>query len=220
MANLSQDKKSITLWFLILVSWTAGISWGYQTPVLFSTPLIFGFLLASYQYFEVKKITNLALYTLLLGTIIYFVAYQKPYGNPMRHSLTYEVADLFPKLKFIKVGKDTHDKYTEFASLVSKYGSNFKTLPGMPLSNYLTNTISPIKIDWVINAETNNENNLIIKDLGFKKTIIFMEKNSLFIDVSNSKEKFNSSVAYFIKTNWQKVDSTNYFEIYKIKEPM
>lgn len=217
LANFSIEKKWFTLWFLTLISWCASISWGYQTPVLFSTPLLFGFLLASNQFFGIKKIGNLALYTLLLGSITYFVAYQKPYCNPVRHLLTYKIDHLFPKMKHINVGKATHDKYTEFSSLVTKYGVNFKTLPGMPLSNYLTNTNSPIKIDWVFNAETNNENQNIIIELGLKKTVIFMEKSPQLIDVSDSKEKFNSSVAYFIKKNWQKVDSTNYFEIFKVK---
>ena len=87
----------------------------------------------------------------------------------------------------------------------------------MPLSNYLSNTKSPIKIDWVFNAETNNENQSIINELTAKKTIIFMEKNPQFIHIENSKEKFNSSIAYFIKKNWMKIDSTKYFEIYRLK---
>jgi hypothetical protein len=120
-------------------------------------------------------------------------------------------------MKYINVSKETHDKYTEFSYLVAKYGVNFKTLPGMPLSNYLTCTNSPIKIDWVFNAETNNENQNIINELGFKKTIVFMEKSPQLIGVSDSKEKFNSTVAYFIKNNWQKIDSTIYFEIYKLE---
>ncbi len=218
IANLSIEKKWITLWILTLISWCASISWGYQTPVLFSMPLLFGFLLASNQFFEVNKIGSLAIYILVFGSTTYFVAYQKPYCNPVRQLLTYKIDDLFPKMQYINVSKEIHDKYSEFSSLVTKYGVNFKTLPGMPLSNYLTNTNSPIKIDWVFNAETNNENHNIITELEFKKTIIFMEKNPQLIVVTDSKEKFNSTVAYYIKNNWLKIDSTYYFEIYKHDE--
>lgn len=216
--NKSREKKWFTLGFLTLVSWCASISWGYQTPVFFSMPLIFGFFLVSHQYFEVEKMTKLALYTLFIGTITYFIAYQSPYCNPLRAQLTYKIDDLFPKLKYIKVGRETHDKYTEFSLLINKYGNNFKTLPGMPLSNYLTNTNSPLKIDWVFNAETSNKNDEIIKDLILKKTIIFMEKKPLIISVtSDLNEKYNSSVSYIIKTNWMKIDSTTYFDIYRSK---
>ena len=217
LENLSYKKEYITLWILISISWCASISWGYKTPVLFSTPLLFGFLLVSNHYFGLKKVNTLALYSLLLGTITYFIAYQKPYCNPIKQTLTYRIDDLFPKMKYINVSKETHDKYTEFYFLIKKYGTNYKTLPGMPLSNYLSNTKSPIKIDWVFNAETNNENQSIINELTAKKTIIFMEKNPQFIHIENSKEKFNSSIAYFIKKNWMKIDSTKYFEIYRLK---
>jgi hypothetical protein len=214
LANLSLEKKWVTLLFLIVISWSASISWGYKTPVLFSTPLLFGFLLVSQQFFKIK-IGILALYTLFIGSLTYLIAYQKPYCNPLRQSLTYNIGHIFPKMKHINVGKETYDKYKEFSVLIVKYGMNFKTLPGMPLANYLTNTNSPVKIDWIFNAETNNENQNIINELGLKKTIIFVEKSPQLIHVSDSKTKFNSSVTYFIKKNWLKIDSTNYFEIYK-----
>jgi hypothetical protein len=165
MDNLLWNKKIITLWFLVLISWTASISWGYPTPVLFSIPLVFCFLLISNKYFGVNNVFKLTLFTLFISTIAYFIAYQKPYCCQMRNHLNYELSDLFPKLKYIKVDRDTHDKYTELASLVNKYGPNFKTLPGMPLANFLTKTNSPIKIDWVFDSETNYENAPIIKTL-------------------------------------------------------
>jgi len=217
IANFAVEKKWISLWFLTLLSWCASISWGYQTPVLFSIPLLFGFFIASYQYFKINNLTTLAIYTLLIGTITYYVAYQKPLGNPVRHDLNYEISDIFPKLKFIKVGKDIHDKYHELRSLTNKYGNNFKTLPGMPLSNYLTNTTSPIPIDWVFNAETNNNDDDILNILSQKRPVVFIEKEPQMISVTNLKGKFDSPLTYFIKSNWIKVDSTNYFDIYKIK---
>jgi len=217
IANFALEKKWIILWFLTLLSWCASISWGYQTPVLFSTPLLFGFFVASYQYFKIINLAKLAIYTLLIGTLTYYVAYQKPFCNPVRHDLNYEISDIFPKLKFIKVGKDTHDKYHELKYLVNKYGNNFKTLPGMPLSNYLTNTTSPIPIDWVINAETNNNDDDILNVLSQKRPVVFIEKEPQIISITNLKGKFTSPVTYLIKSNWIKVESTKYFDIYKIR---
>jgi len=216
LLNFIMQKNYLTLILLITLSWCSSISWSHLNPAFFSVPLIFGFLLISKEYFAVKNIKNLLMYTLFLGTITYFCALQKPYANPLRKDIIYSLDNLFPKLKNIKVGKNTYEKYHEFDALVKKYGTNFKTLPGMPLSNYLTNTNSPINIDWVFNAETGKYNNQIIKTLQDKNTIIFMEKKPAFISVTNSiEDMFNSWVTYYIKTNWQKIDSTNYFEIYK-----
>lgn len=212
------EKNRITLIFLTILSWCSSISWGHQSPSFFSVPLIFGFLMISIKYFDVKNISRLVTYMLVLGTITYYCAMQKPYGNPVKKNITYSLSDIFPKLNNILVSKETYEKYHEFSILVKKYGINFKTLPGMPLSNYLTNTKSPINIDWVFNAETGTYNNQIISILQQKKTIIFLEKKPLFISVTNSTDKYNSLVTYYIKTNWKKIDSTNYFDIYKFEK--
>jgi hypothetical protein len=89
----------------------------------------------------------------------------------------------------------------------------------MPLANYLTNTKSPLTIDWVFNAEVNNDNTDVLNILSTKRTFIFMEKEPQLIKISNIPEKFHSSLSYFITLNWAKIDSTKYFDVYKIKTP-
>lgn len=217
LSNLNRLKVFLPLWFLLSISWCASISWGYAMPVLFSTPLIYGFILVSNQYFDVKNVTKLAISILCLGSIVYFIAYQKPYCNPIRSELKYDLSNIFPKLSYIKVSKETFDKYNELFLLHKKYGDNFKTLPGMPLSNYLTDTQSPINIDWVINAETSNHNDDLINILKAKNTIIFIEKIPQLISVDSTNNKFNSSVTFYIKNNWNKIDECNNFEVYRYK---
>jgi len=216
--NVALTKKWITLILLTGLAWCSSISWGFQTPAFFCTPLIFTFLLVAKKYFTVKRINILGIYMLLVGSLAYFCTFQKPHLNPLRKDIIYSLDDLFPKLKNIKVGKDTYYKYHELHNLINKYGNNFKTLPGMPLANYLTNTNSPIVIDWVFNAETGFYNNQIINTLQNKNTIIFMETPCNTNINSDTVEKSNSYVAYVIKTKWIKVDSSSYFGIYKFKK--
>ena len=210
------ERRYILLSFLTLLSWCAGISWGLATPVLFSAPLIFVFFLFSKRYFHIENMSRLAVFTLILGTITYFTAYQKPYCNPARKELKYELSDIFPKFGCIKAGPLTYEKYAEFKDLVEEYGTNFKTLPGMPLSNFLTNTKSPIALDWVSNGETNNKNSGIINELMSKGTVIFVEREPQLTTVTTSVDKFNSSVTYYIASHWNKVDSTKHFLVYKL----
>ena len=87
--NFVLDKKWYVLIVLILISWCASISWGYQTPVLFSTPLLYCFFVLSQKLWTLNKINNLIVYTLFVGTVTYFIAYQKPYCNPKRSNLIY-----------------------------------------------------------------------------------------------------------------------------------
>lgn len=213
--NFKIENKWASLWFLSLLAWCSGISWGAMTPVLFSTPLLFGFFLLSFQYFGLKNMSRLTIFTILIGIFTYHIAYLKPVCNPLRKELTYEVSDIFPKLSHIKVGKDMYEKYHEFKLLADKYGNNFKTLPGMPLSNYLTNTKSPLPMDWVANGEANNKNERVLNALFDKNPVVFVEKEPALISVLNNDDKNNSSVTYFVKLNWIKIDSTQHFYVYK-----
>lgn len=215
--NFRMEKNWLSFGFLALLSWCSGISWGAQTPVLFSVPLLFGFFMIAFQYFNIKNVSRLAAFTLMTGIFTYYVAYQKPVCNPLRKDLNYELSGIFPKLKHLKVGADIYDKYNEFHSLVLKYGTNFKTLPGMPLANYLTDTKSPLAIDWVANAEIGNGTKKLINTLSEKNVTVFMERKPPLISVDSTQNKFNSSVSYFIKTNWIRIDSTRYFYVYKNK---
>ncbi len=205
----------VAMCVLVLIGWCASISWGYQSPAIFSTPLLYIFLIVSHRFLDVKNVYRLAHYALFCGLITYLIAYQKPYCNPARATLHYSIAHLFPKMQGIRVSKEAHDKYTDFYHLVRKYGDNFKTLPGMPLSNYLTNTHSPIPLDWVGNGGSEKAIQPLEEVLAQKKTIVFAEKNPHLIRVTNSDNKFHSYVTWFIKNNWQKIDSTTHFEVYR-----
>lgn len=218
IVNFSFEKKWLSLLLLTVLSWSAGISWGYVTPAYFSTPLLFAFLLFSHQFFFIRNLTKLAAFLLLAGTITYFVAYQKPYCNPKRNQLTYKLDTLFPRLSGIYVGQDTYEKYHDFKHLHDKYGNNFKTLPGMPLSNYLTGTDSPLSIDWVYNIETNNQHEEVIQMLTQKKTTAFVEKHPQLITITDREGKFNSYVTSFVKKNWVLVESTSFFDVYQSVE--
>ena len=111
-----------------------------------------------------------------------------------------------------------YDWVSNSIKYISRYGDNFKTLPGMPLSNYLTNTQSPLNIDWVLNAETANQNYEIVNILTKKDFRVFIEKYPQLVSVTESDGKFNSSVTYFIKSNWVQVESTQFFDVYKAVE--
>ena len=67
--------------------------------------------------------------------------------------------------------------YLDLKQLAEKYGSNFKTLPAFPQSSFLTKTIPPLPLDWVVNRETNQDNTLVFKSLKGKQPILFIQKS-------------------------------------------
>jgi len=218
LLNFSKEIKWSVLLLLITISWCSGFSYGaqIQTPAFFSTPLVFGFFMVSDQYFQIKNQKKLIYFVLITVTIVYFISNQKNIYNNYRSKCTYDLGYVFPKLKFIKADKETYQQHIDLKELCKKYPSNFKTMPGMPLSNYLTNTISKFPVDLVQNLPMiENYNNILINDLNKIKPVVFIERKLNCILMIDSEPSFTSSTAFFVINNWNKIDSTEYFYVYK-----
>jgi len=215
LINFTSEIKWSALFFLILLSWCAGISWGYPTPVFFSTPLIAGFFLVAKQYFRFGSLKKLIYYVLILSTIVYYIGYQVPMRDSPRKELTYKLDKIFPKMKYIRTDNETFQKYSNLKELYEKYPVNFKTMPGMVLSNYLTNTIPPLAIDLVIDNGVKNINDVLIPSYEEKKPVLFIEKSPVLFTIDNPNAKWRSSFTFWAMNNLVKIDSNQYFNVYK-----
>ncbi len=212
----------ITLCFLLSLSWCVSLSWGYQTPVIFSAPLMFGILWINGELgFRHLRFFS---YFLLIGGIISFsVAYYYcpnhiaiiPTRDSTRPELTYDMGKIFPKLSCIRSDKETFEKYTELKSLAGKYGNNFKTLPGIPFSNYLTDTKSPIRLDWPMEREINNHTDSIIQQLNSSDCYAFVESDQ-FTPAKSILYGWGSTS--YVVDNWKMIEETNYFRVYHMED--
>lgn len=205
-----KKNEYLLLMLLLTLSWCASISQGYQTPIHFSLPLVFGMYVIIFSEKEYKKFPIIpAAFSLVLILIIFWFGYQNLYRDSNRNQLSYKMEAVFPQLKFIKSDKRTFDKYSELKDLSEKY-SKFTVLPSMTLAHYLTKTVNPIGTDWALDVEINDEAEKLLKQLERKKTFVFLEKNT------ESPEGFEGyKIMDLIKKNWIVINETNDFVVYK-----
>lgn len=205
---LRKDKRFLLLVLLLLLSWSASISNGYQTPIHFSIPMVASLYLMFFSYKSKTISLPIAgsIIFIYLGT--FYLGYQTLYRDSTRNKLTYSMEKVFPQLKFIKSDKGTYEKFMELKKLSDAY-KNFTVIPSMTLAHYLTNTINPIGIDWPLDVEINNESSKLIQQLLDKNTTVFME-NSGF----TKKELEGYEIKTYIENNWQLQEKTEYFTVY------
>ncbi len=211
---LKSDAPENRALILLAVLWMSAISWGYNLPILFAIPVIYAIIEYANQFspsFNLRQKRYLNLYAIIGLLLIFRLAYQFVYRDGNRNEMTYKMEEIFPKLKYIYSDQDTYDKYADLKNLNVKYGDDFKTLPSFPLSNYLTNTNSPLPLDWVFNAETNGQNNQIYQALENFNGYIFMEK--AYIDKIENMPKYE--VSKYVLTHYKLVEKTPNFFIYK-----
>jgi hypothetical protein len=163
------------------ISWCAAVSWGYNLPILFAIPWVW----AGMEWTRVlesglkpvsvsKSLGFLMLVSLLLA---FRVGYEFVYRDGRRSNMTESMGAVFPRLSGIYSDPETAELYKDLKVLAARYGPNFKTMPAFPQANFLTNTRPALPLDWVVNRETNNDNQLVFKDLKEKHPIVFIQKS-------------------------------------------
>lgn len=170
LVPLLRDRRLNTgAFFLLAISWCASISWGYNLPVLFSVPLVWGVMeitellsgnsgLKRY-YFRY----NIILAFLLL--LVFRTGYEFVYRDGLRTNMTEDMGSIFPQLSGIRSDTATAALYRDLKELDARYHGQYAVLPAFPYASYLTGSAPPLPLDWVVNRETNGENKKVYERL-------------------------------------------------------
>lgn len=214
-ARWLHSQGSLLLLAMLAVAWCAGISWGYATPMLYFSPILFGFFygLKEEMEFRVPRYFYGLVCFLLIWT--FAILYQYPYREEARDHITYPLAEVFPRMAGIYGGEFIFRKSQTLASLHRTHGHAYTVLPAYPLAHYLTNSIPPIPIDWAHNAEMDYARNRdwMLRELHTHTRVVFIEKDKLsqLADTSG----YGSALALYVRTQWQLIEENEYFEVYK-----
>jgi hypothetical protein len=164
---------------LFAVSWCAAVSWGYNLPILFSTPWVFAALEISgrlrQQACPRLRLNWLNVCSLIMLLAVFRLGYEFVYRDGRRSEMNAPMGAGFPQLSGIYSTLEKSQLYLELKNLAAHY-PNFKTLPAFPQANFLTKTRPPLPLDWVVRRETNGDNTLILKNLRENQPVLFIEK--------------------------------------------
>lgn len=167
---------------LLAISWCASVSWGYNLPVLFATPWVFAALEISGRLWQRAR-PGLRLYplniaVLVLLLLVFRLGYEYVYRDGPRSAMHTPLGPIFPALQGIYASPEKADLYQDLKNLAARY-PNFKTLPTLPQASFLTGTYPPLPLDWVVNRETNGDNDGVIRSLEQNRPFLFIEKSWL-----------------------------------------
>ena len=172
-------KDNLKPLLLLIISWCTAISWGYNLPIFFGVPLVWGVMewqtvlksgTPENQAFPLRTVSVFVLLLWVFGYAHLFI-----YRDGKRSEMTKPMGQVFPQLSGIYSDKETFARYKELKILSSRY-PNFKTVPAFLSANYLTKTKPPVTIDWLIDEEINEANVLVMNSFIHTKPILFLEK--------------------------------------------
>ena len=175
-----------TFGLLLAISWCSAVSWGYNLPILFALPGMWAVLEISRQlhaqvvpdrWHRPAAWASILALTALLGVFRY--GYEFVYRDGRRSTMTENMGAIFPALSGIYSDVETAALYRELRSLAARYGPDFKTLPAFPQANFLTGTVPPLPLDWVVTREMNTNSMLVMNALQANKPTLLIEKRYL-----------------------------------------
>jgi len=201
----------------IALAWSCSATNGYPTPALYSGPLAFAVFQAGANVLE-RRWGKIAMHAMLWGGLLtYSFANCFPYQSAPIWMCKKPMGQLFPKASFIYADDKEYDVYRELKELVAQYGTNFKTLPNVPLSNYLTDTRSPCLLDWVSDYELPGvEWQPVAQHLDRSGAVVFLRKNLMEAELLPYFQfgGMNSTVTYYVTKTWKRVESRTHFDVY------
>jgi hypothetical protein len=207
--------RGASFFVLMMIAWSASISWGYPSPLLFSAPLVFGGVRMAHRYGDLNvPSSKVASLVLSFGIVVFTVCNLFPYrdldGRLHDHR---DLGKLTPRLSGIIGGDKDCAKLTEFLKLQRKYGDRFITLSSFTTSHFITGTINPAPADWLHNSE-----------VASKSDEIFSQLNSddlyAIVDIQKRKEDAvedqlqTSDFSPMVEKNWRLLEVDKWYKVY------
>ncbi len=213
-----QKELAVRLCALTAIAWCASISWGFQTPVLFSTPLIVGAYTYCLQQSVLTPATTLLLrrwVIALLVALALVIAWQ-PYGDRNRDELSCHLGTVSPKLFGIKSHAEACRKLDEAKRLAEQLDQATAFLPAFDLAYFLFDRHNPLPLDWPMVAEIGNANAQTLKALTDKTRFVVIDRAALARnDEIGSDNRFYVPMVTLVQQTWKKTHSGNYYDVYQ-----
>jgi hypothetical protein len=212
-------RANVLLLTMVFLAWCGGLSWGYATPMLFFTPLLFGCLYIVHQELDFVAPRYFYGIVFLLVSWVFAMLYQYPYRDQPREMLNYDAGDVFPRLSHVYTGPYLYNKCKELRDFAEECEGTFAVLPAFPLAHYLTGTRPPLPVDWAHNAEMAYDRNAaqLVAQLDREVSLVLLEIDKL--DQLSDTTRYGSGLAAYVQENWRRVKTGRYFEIYAPPDP-
>ncbi len=193
------------------LAWCASLSWGYQTPVLFAAPLVWGALWISTRWFGTNALRLTAL-VLPLALAVQGTSYLYPYRDAPRAELRHDLGEVFEKLRGLKSSEKSLQRLRELSRLKTVYGERFTVLPSLPAAHYLTGTRPVIAIDWPIEIETAGRTLEIERQLARSGGFVFLDREARAICEGTGA---CCVLAVHVRDRWERIERGLVFDVFR-----
>lgn len=213
-----------------LLAWSASLSLGYKTPALAS-----GLLITFLFSFVYERIAWNGLYwrplaalaaALIVMPAFHYTRTHSIYREQPASQLTYSLDGVLPGARLIRTNPNTYAFLTDLNVAIEKAATNglpYAILPEIAAYWVKAEQSNPLPIDWAKTTELSTKPLVerVIQSLERQrsKQVVLVQKvtaNALqdgFHPLEGRGRKF--AVATYVETHFEKIDETQYFDLYR-----
>ncbi|RZI82883.1 MAG: hypothetical protein EOP38_14480 [Rubrivivax sp.] len=213
------NRDGVLIWLGLLgMAWCSSISWGFQTPLLFATPLVVGgYLLFASSKSSSSSQPKWAYIGLMVLMAIGLAPAWHPYRDARRPELVCDLGTVSSKLSHIVTTVQNCDKLGEALTWASEFKQDrVAFLPAFTLQGYLTGLLdSPLRSNWPMAAELGQESDAYTKDLdaSVHYVIIDIQEGDEF-SRSEPGSKFHVPSVAHVRQRWVLLRHGRFHELY------
>jgi hypothetical protein len=176
-------KPAVPLLAYVLVlgtAWCAGLSFAYQTPLLAIGavgPLIALAVVRQPSRFEdVLAVVTFA----AVAVVLVFINVELPYRDAPRADETADLGEIYPRLGHLYTNPINAARHRELRDFTQRYaldpGREFVVLTAFPLTHFLTDTRSPLSLDWLEPQEYLGNDDRLRSELVASRPVVILQR--------------------------------------------
>lgn len=214
-------ERQAAIWLagLLGIAWCSSISWGFQTPILFATPLVLGaFLLLSRHdgLLGTAPMGKVAHLGLMAWVALALLPVWHPYRDQIRPKLVCDMGRVSERLSYVVSTQNNCDKLAEALRFATSFQSRpLAFLPAFTLQGYLAGNHNPLPSNWPMLAEMGNDPAAYQRKLDelVHHVVLDQREGDEFSQGSSNGKFFVASVEH-VRRHWRLLQRGKFYEVY------
>jgi hypothetical protein len=213
-----QERPRALLLAMHMLAWSASISWGYTTTLLYSFPSVSLIIVVADPLYSSRVLRrSISIISPILLFCIFFGGHQSLFSHESvikRTEATIDLSDRYPALRGIYLTPEQAEELTELDALKERLNGTITVGPTWPFYHIILGGVNPIGADWLLDAELGLNQSKVSMRLSHIDYFIRSYRSQVF--GLHREDHFGSKVCRELIRIWHPPNfNTTHFEVYQ-----
>jgi hypothetical protein len=213
-----QERPRALLLALHMLAWSASISWGYTTTLLYSFPSVSLIIVVADPLYSSRVLRrSISIISPILLFCIFFGGHQSLFSHESvikRTEATIDLSDRYPALRGIYLTPEQAEEIINLGALKERLSGAITVGPTWPFYHIIFGGVNPIGVDWLLDAELGLNQAEVSVRLSNIDYFIYSHRSQVF--GLHREDQFGSKISRELMRTWRPLNlNATHFEVYQ-----